>query len=224
MRVFLMALVTAASGLVGADDPPQPVIRGDGMAQQATFAQKNFDALRVSGPFHITVKRGPRFGVEVSGDRNLVPLVQVQVDGTTLVVEIQGQIEPKLNLELEVVLPALVRYDQIGCMQSHVDEFEVKCLTLTATGNGMLVCSARAREVTIEARGGAAIDLRAGRVEHATISGTGGTTIQLPAIRSVRGRLIGRSKLTYQGEDARVNVSMIGASTVERSSRETGRP
>lgn len=129
----------------------------------------SFDRLRVEGPFRVTVATGsPR--VTVSGERQAIDAVEVEANGTTLVVRARSGVwdgpdgqRSSANAEPVVVTlstPSLVSAYVIGAAQVSVAQMRGQRIDLSLSGTGALsVARADADQVnaTVIGSGGIAV-------------------------------------------------------------------
>ena len=113
--LFAVGLATGCSGsfLIG-----PPAILGSGVSEEEARAVDAFHALDVGNALRVivSVTSGAKPGVKISGDDNLVPLVESFIRNGTLILRVKDDstISPKLPLLAEVVAGELDGVDVSG--------------------------------------------------------------------------------------------------------------
>ena len=110
-----------------------PTIRGSGVAKEETRPVEAFHALEAENILEVTVAvtHGAKPSLKISGDDNLVPLIESTVRDGVLILRIKDQstISPKLPLLAQVVTGELDRVEASGAANvkvsggSKVDQF-----------------------------------------------------------------------------------------------------
>jgi hypothetical protein len=221
-----------------------PAIPGSGVAKDETRAVDAFHAVDAGNALQVTVAitPGAKPGLKLSGDDNLVPLVESVVTQGTLILRIKdnSNISPKLPLLLEVVTDKLdgieasgaasikVKGDSgtkierftasaSGAATISVEEIDVSQAVASASGASGLVLSGSASSMKVEASGASSVKAQGLKAEDADVSISGASAVALSASRSVAGDVSGASQLNLHGHPKKNNVSTAGASSVNES-------
>jgi Putative auto-transporter adhesin, head GIN domain len=231
--------VGAASGCNGDFVFGPPPIRGSGVAKEETRAVDAFHALDVGNALQVNVlvTSGAKPGLKISGDDNLVPLIESVIRDGTLILRLKdnSSVSPKLPLLAEVVAGNLDRVeasdaasvkvtggakvDQFtasasGAAQVSVEGLESSSAVASASGASHVGLSGSAASLKVDASGASQVKAAALKVEDANVSISGASGVVLSAIKSVTGDVSGASRLDYQGSPAKKTVSTSGASQV----------
>jgi hypothetical protein len=236
--IVVLAVATAsgcdAISLIGL-----PSIQGSGVAKDENRAVDAFHAVDAANAVqvNVTVKAGATPRLKISGDDNLVPLVESVVRDGTLVLRLKenSSISPKLPLLAEVVTGDLDRVEASGASNVKV-KGEVKVDQFTATSSGAasvsvesiasskavasatgashVVLLGTAKSLKVDASGASEVKAESLDVEDAEVSISGASNATLRAKNSVAGDVSGASSLNLLGRPARNSVSTSGASQV----------
>jgi hypothetical protein len=216
-----------------------PPIAGSGVSKEETRAVDAFHALEAGNALEVSVivTPGAKAGVKISGDDNLVPLVESLVrDGTlTLRVKDDSRISPKLPLLAEVVASELDGVEASGAAsikvkggakvnrfsasasgaaEVSVEGVESSQAVASATGASHVVLSGSATSLKVEASGASRVKAQALPVDDAQVSISGASGVALRANKNVGGDVSGASQLELHGSPAKKTVSTSGASQV----------
>jgi phage shock protein PspC (stress-responsive transcriptional regulator) len=210
--------------------------------ENRSFDLNDFNQVRVSGAYHVRIRRGDAYSVVARGrDRQLRNLL-IRRDGNQLIIRPErnifdlrfrdGDDQPVL---ITMVLPELRRADLSGAVKADIAGFNNPDFTLSASGAVESVATVNSRNVRIDATGACQTTL-AGSGEHLEIEGTGACEIRATRFRAthadveltgasnarvyVTGRLnaevAGPSHVTYRGNPQVVNADESGIGRVEK--------
>ena len=149
-------------------------VKGSGTPGQSVRQVAAFDAIEVSGTLDADITPGP-LHVEVSGDDNLVPLVETEVHGQTLVLRQTKSMRPRLALRVAIQAPSFRRVEGLRRGRRNLIHVAGDDLRLDLSGAGNLVADGSVHHLTVDVSGAGTIyatALTAERVD-ASISGAG---------------------------------------------------
>jgi|SRR5580704_1171534 len=211
-------------------------LAGSGVAASRSVDAKDFTAVEVDGPFEVTLERGDKFNVTITGDDNLLPLVDVQNAAGKLSIGIQsGQnVRPKAGLKAKINMPAIEAVDLRGACSGSINGFkggkdlkvnvegastitgEIQAvkLTLEAGGASQIKLTGKARECRAEAQGASQLHLGDLAVEKAVVQLDGASSGAVKASDKLDYELNGASHLDYRGSPKIGNKEVQGASSV----------
>ncbi len=107
-RTVLIALAASASaGALAADR----TVRGSGSAATERRAVSGFNRIAIVGSFEVEMRQGTQEGVELTGDDNLLALVETRVERASGAATLK--IGPKNDTQLGATRPIHVRVDLI---------------------------------------------------------------------------------------------------------------
>jgi hypothetical protein len=236
---LLVSALFVASGCTGRFTLGPPAISGSGVAKDETRPIEAFHALDAQNALHVTVAvtQGAKPSLKISGDDNLVPLVEsVVLDGKLILrIKENTNIRPKLKLLAEVVTDQLDRVEASGATDvkvtggSKVEQFTAEAsgaarlsvaglqtpkAVATAAGASRLVLAGTAESLKVDASGAGQVEAESLKVDDAVVSISGAATVDLRASKSVAGDVSGAAQLNLHGKPARKSVSTSGAGGV----------
>jgi hypothetical protein len=219
-----------------------PAIKGSGVAKEETRILEAFHALEAGSVLQVTVAvtKGAKPGLKISGDDNLVPLVESELRDGTLILRNKdhSNFSPKLPLLVEVITGELDGVEASGVSQvtvkagSKVDQFtagasgaarvaveglETKKAIVSTSGASNVVLKGTAESLKADAAGASQVKAEELKVEDAEVSISGASGIAVHASKSVGGDVSGASQLNLYGRPAKNTVSISGASSVNDS-------
>lgn len=210
--------------------------------EQRSYDLQGFDRVRVSGAYHVRIRRGDNFSVVARGRERQLRHLQIRREGNQLVIRPDRDVfnwrlgdEDHQAVLLTVEMPALSRVDLSGAVKADIAGFDTPEFALSASGAVESVASVNSRRVRLDATGACKTTL-AGSGEELQIEGTGACEIRANRFRAthadveltgasnarvfVTGRLnaevSGPSHITYQGNPQVVNADESGIGRIEK--------
>jgi putative autotransporter adhesin-like protein len=186
---------------------------GNGKAARQTRTLVPFHEVELSGSLAGDITLGPTQSVEITGDENLLPLVETEVEGGTLKVHTTRSVRPKLEIAVHVVVPAIDAVSLSGSCTAKVQAQSDK-LSVSLSGSGSITASGKVGELSIKGSGStkvAAAELAADRV-HISISGSGDAEVAAATALDVD--ISGSGSVVYHGHP-KVTKSISGSGSVE---------
>jgi len=175
-------------------------VKGSGQAKAEVRSVAAFTALDISGAIRVEVTVAPEPRVEVSGDDNLVPLIDTLVDGSSLKIRNRESVRPDVPLVVRVAAPTLTAIAASGATivalhGRHDDQLAIKIHgAATLRGDGT------AQQLTIEASGSGTLDLDQLVAARASVTSSGASTVSVNVSRSLDVHATGASTVTYRGD------------------------
>jgi Putative auto-transporter adhesin, head GIN domain len=102
----------------------EPIV-GSGTLATKTWDLTGFDRVQVRSTFRAAITKGTTFKVTTTADDNVLPLLQVVKDGTTLKIGLsRGSYRLKSQLKADVTLPTLLGLDITGASKGTLKGFQ----------------------------------------------------------------------------------------------------
>jgi hypothetical protein len=212
---------------------------GSGVSKEETRPLDAFHALDAGNALQVLVliTPGAKPSLKISGDDNLVPLIESVIRDGTLILRVKdnSSISPKLPLLAEVVAGELDGVEASGAAsvkvkggakvnrftasasgaaQVSVEGVESSQAVASTSGASHVGLSGSAASLKVDASGASQVKAEALQVEDADVSISGASGVSLRASKSVNGDVSGASQLELHGSPAKKNVSTSGASQV----------
>jgi hypothetical protein len=211
---------------------------GSGKVGRKEVKVADFDALEVHLPIHVSAKQAKVFSVVISGDDNLLDVVKVSKEGSTLKLSAAKRSwQTSQPLKATITMPALERVQMDAASQLMIQGFksskdfgvkitaaskldgsiEANNLKVDATGASKVKLKGSAKEAKLSASGACKIDLEEFGLDSAKLKLTGACKASVNAKTKLDYSLSGASKLQYQGNPTIGQARSTGASSVSRS-------
>ena len=231
IALLLAAVVILPAGGCGLEG-----IAGSGVSASRKGDAKDFTAVEVSGPFEVTLERGDKFDVTVTGDDNLLEYVEIKNAGGKLSIGIQAErnLRPQLGLRAKISLPAIEAVSLTGACNGSIHGFkggkqlkvnvigasklegevEVDKLSLEAIGASQIKLTGRVHECSADAEAASQLHLGDLAVEKAVVRLNAASTGEVKASDKLDYELNAASHLDYRGSPKIGTSQVEGASSV----------
>jgi RNA polymerase sigma factor (sigma-70 family) len=220
-------------------------IRGSGNLVSKDIAIKDFTAVEVGTVFRVEITRADTFRVTVTADDNLLPLIKVTKDGSSLrlALDAQNKAVTSTTLKATITMPALERIwaasaSQVQCTGFKSDKAFKADIAHASKLNGDI----EAAKVTLEVVGGSSVTLK-GSAKEAHLSASNASQLHLgdlvldradvtlknasSATINVKSQLdydiANASRLVYAGDPALGKQQATGASSASRKGARRGK-
>ena len=215
-------------------------VRGSGRVSSERRSAAGFDRIAVAGRFELELRQGGAEGVELSGEDNLLSLVETRVegkDGATL------RISPRRDIDLRPSLPIRIRVDLIrltsvdlagdatvrasglrtaklalaigGAGDIAISGLEAERLAVNVGGSGKLAIDGRSAEASLSIAGSGRVALPALAADEVSISIAGSGSAEVRAERTLKISIAGSGRVRHSGA-AQPVVSIVGTGDVRR--------
>jgi len=211
--IGLLGVVTSV-GCVGMDLHFDQGVKGSGKLATEHRNVSGFSKIDMEGAYDITVKVGPAAGVDLSGDDNLLKLIETKIKGDTLVVSSKKNLRTKKPLKVTITTPNLKAFSLEGAGDVDISGINESEFSVDLSGAGDLKASGQAKKLhaTLSGAGDVQLyDLKSETV-NASLSGTG--NLKVWATKYLKASMSGVGDLSYKGHPAQVEKSSSGVGEV----------
>jgi len=192
-----------------------PYEEGSGTVVTETRSIETFQALSASRGLDVFVSAGDSNVASVTADDNLLPRITTDVTDGTLVVTVDGSIETKHPIRVDVTTASPI--DKItadAAAAVDCEDLQSASLVVRASSGSSVRAAGRATYLDLVADAGATADLRNVDVAAAQVTVSSGSTAHVRASDAVRGTCTVGSTLRLYGPPATVAVDTDAGSTV----------
>lgn len=194
----------------------QRLVEGSGVQASQERQVDEFSAIELAGPAEVTVTVGEEQSVVVEADDNILPLIETNVRGDTLVIGTKAltTLDPDLPITVNVTVTSLDEVSLSGSGDITIQGIAAPSFEIELSGSGDITAEGAADSLTISLNGSGDVacgDLKAKSVT-ASINGSGDVTVY--AIDSLDAAVYGSGTVEYRGDPAEVNQSAPGSGRV----------
>ena len=193
----------------------RPVQVGSGKPASVERTLPAFERIALRSAENVEVRVGGKHSVKVSGDDNLLELVETRVEGDTLVIESRGSYRTKTPLLVEVQLPRLRHFALDGSADARLSGIRGERLGVELNGSGDIEASGEVDELEVEVNGSGDADLGSLWAKHVEAELNGSGDIDVAASEELRAEINGSGDIRYRGAPAKLRSEVNGSGDVE---------
>jgi hypothetical protein len=180
---------------------------------------RDFDSLRIRGPWTVTLTQGEAYSVEVRFPANYRDRIEVYTQRDDLIVEVEPfTISGITKLSIEVTMPYLEDIRVMGAVDMGFSGFESEEVEITIDGAGDVTGIDNViEELSVTVDGAVNVDLKKSTCKNADVVLNGAGNVDLTMAGGVlSGRIDGLGVITYAGKVTEQTVQLHGLGSVER--------
>lgn len=213
MRSF--GLVLALLPLGGCSLAVFDQVRGSGVMKTESRKASGFTSVVGVGSEEIVIQVGKPFAVTVTGDDNIVPLIETKVQGTTLRVGGKSNYSTKKGVRVTVSMPSLASMRLLGSGTMSATGLAAKNLDIVLDGSGRMSATGRVDSLKSELNGSGEIDLTKLGVSSADLVLAGSGRMRADVRDRLDATIAGSGEIVYRGTP-KVNQSVTGSGAIRR--------
>jgi hypothetical protein len=213
---FILALGGAAVLGSGCANGSVARVHGSGVAKTETRGVGGFHAIRLDGAADVNVTVGQRTEVTVTADDNVLPVIETQVQGGTLVIGNRESYESRVGVRVTIVTPTLDAFELNGSGNVTVKGLSGGTFTAKIRGSGNLTADGTVDGLRASIAGSGdlrLVDLKAKKAD-VSIAGSGNATVS--AEDSFSASVSGSGDVRYKGNPSNVQSNVAGSGSVEK--------
>lgn len=174
---------------------------------------KSFTKINTHGSFDVNVKIGAQSDLVVTGDDNIVKLVEFRVDGQTLHIKTTDSYSTHLGLKVDVTVPKLNGYSIDGSGDAVIAGAQGEELGLSISGSGSIRASGSSKKLSAAISGSGDIDASEVTADSASADISGSGTIKVGKSQALAAAIAGSGDILYKGKPS-VSKSIHGSGDV----------
>ena len=191
-------------------------VQGSGVAKTETRDVGAFSLVRLDGSADVKVTIGEKPSLTISGDDNILPLIETTVKDNQLVITSHGSISPKLPLKAEITTPSLTGFAINGSGDVKIAGLNEKEFAASIRGSGDMTVTGAAESLKVDIKGSGDAKLDGLAAKKATVSVSGSGDVQVNATDSLTATVAGSGDVRYSGEPKELVKSVAGSGSVQR--------
>ena len=206
--IFLLASV-------GCGDMVGPHVQGSGVAKTEPRGVGAFKNIRLDGAAKINVQIGNDRSVTVTADDNVLPLIETDVHGDTLVISSKENYSTRIGVTVTITTPDLAGIELNGSGDVNVKDLKGGRFSTIIRGSGNVSADGTVDEVNAEIKGSGDVklaDLQAKRGE-VSVAGSGNVTVNVTD--ELQASIAGSGDVRYKGSP-KVQKSVAGSGSVKQ--------
>jgi hypothetical protein len=187
------------------------LIKGNGIIGTERREIDSFQAIKVEGTMNVSYRRATNVRVEVSGDQNLLPLINTQVVQGVLVISSTQSYQTQRPIVIELTSPSLSRVALQGASNITLKGLNDKSLQLDIKGSGDVNAEGNVSQFSVHTKGSGDVNAKDLKSIHADLQVTGSGNIANTVKQSLKASIAGSGDITYFGHPKNVAPQIAGS-------------
>jgi hypothetical protein len=189
--------------------------KGSGNAATETRAVGAFSEVEVRGSVTLEVSMGEAHRLELSGDDNLLPLVETTIEGSRLVIRPKQDVNPELPLVARVTTPDLKLVKGSGATEVSVRDVDNQALEVELSGAGKMAVAGKTGELTLRVSGAGSVDAKDAVAEKIAVHVSGAGSVEVGAPKELKVDVSGAGSVSYDGSPT-ITKHISGSGSVDK--------
>ncbi|MBU1240780.1 DUF2807 domain-containing protein [Myxococcota bacterium] len=189
-------------------------VKGSGVIIEEKRQVTPFTAVEISGGYTLTLSVGAKESLTLSGDDNLLPLIESSVEAGVLKLKNKKAISPKSPIVLKITTKSLSSLKIFGSLSGSVSGVSGGPFAASVSGSCSLTVTGKCDALKIRIAGSGNVNARglSAKSAHTTISGSG--KIAVAVTDSIHAKISGSGEISYAGNPSKVEKSISGSGKI----------
>lgn len=212
-RRWWILLAALLPGCVGGGSPE---LRGDGVAASESRSVPAFTTVSTSGAFDVDVVTAATPSVTVDAERNLLPEIVTEVNGSELKVYPKRSINPTRKIVVRIAHPGIRGVSMSGAGDVTVRGVEVDAFRLRISGAGNARLDGKVGTLDVGVSGAGDVMAAGLDAKDVTASVSGAGDLEVKASGTLSASVSGAGSIVYHGDPQSVDTRVSGAGSVRK--------
>ena len=187
---------------------------GSGVEATETRTVDEFTRVSLAGSAKVVITVGADRKVVVRGDDNLIGELETTVDGGTLNISENGNLNPKAGLTVEITVPQLEGVDVSGSGDLSAQGVNGDSFSASVSGSGSVEATGEVSAAEVNVSGSGNVGLEKLTAEDVTVDVSGSGNARVYASRSLNATISGSGNVGYSGNPANVEKDVSGSGEI----------
>ncbi len=204
--------VPASAGFLHRNDQ----IEGSGKLETRDFDLKTFTGLELNGSLDAEITIGDRQKVTVTLDDNLFSNLEMDVEGSTLVIQWDKSCDPDNKSKVVITVARLEAIELNGAGDIDVTGFRGDSFEFRLRGAGDLDIEGEVDDLEITLMGAGDVSAKGLKAKHVDVTVTGVGNAEVTATESIEARVSGVGDIDYWGNPEKERTRVSGLGDIDR--------
>ncbi len=193
----------------------EPGVHGSGKQASENRDVSKFNKIEMQGAYDVDVKLGSKQSVAISGDDNLIKLVETKVTDGTLVLSTKENVHPSKKLRVTITAPNLQSFALKGAGDVNIQGIHEDNFAIDLRGAGDLTAAGEAKKLSVTLKGAGYVKLYDLHSENASVDLSGAGDVNVYASKYLKAKVSGVGDLSYKGHPATVEKDKSGVGDIK---------
>lgn len=190
-------------------------VSGSGNRQKQKREVASFTSISTNGAFHVEVVAQKPLAVEIEGDDNILPLINMEVSNNVLHIKPGHNYSVREPIIIRITVPNLEGISSNGAGKIEVAGLNNEKFEIGLNGATAIKVSGETKLVSIDTNGAGKIDTSKLRAARAVVDSKGVSTVEVHAADQLDVTVSGPSSVIYSGDPV-VNKTVNGPGSVQK--------
>lgn len=189
-------------------------VHGSGKMATEQRPITDFEAIDVGGVFQVELVAGKDYSVEVEADDNLLPLIETEVRGGTLHIQLEKKVKTSNDLRVRITAPNIEKIEASGASKITASGLNNESLSVDCSGASRVNVSGQTASLSVEISGASSVNATELTAVNGDIDASGASRVDVNVTGELKSEASGASKITYSGQPRNVEKRQSGAASV----------
>jgi hypothetical protein len=191
-------------------------VSGSGKVATDKRDVKGFTSVDVSGVFQVEIVSGKDYSVEVQADDNILPLIETNVSGSTLQIDLKDKASTRSDMVVRITAPNIERVETTGASKVTASGIKNDSFSINTTGASKVYLTGETANLDIDVTGASLVDAEQLNAAIANIQASGASKINVNVSGELHSEASGASRIVYSGDPKTVDNHQSGASSISK--------
>jgi len=186
-------------------------LKGSGKKGQLSRKVPPYDQIEVNSALDVVYRQADSQSLELSGDDNIIPLIQTTVKNGILLLDINKSYSSSMPISVTLQSPSLSRLTVSGSSDVVLRAIDTDKLIITLTGTGDISAEGKVKSLSLDVVGSGDVNFKNLAADRAEVKLSGSGDIQLTSLDELSVVLIGSGDIVYYGGPENINKKIVGS-------------
>ncbi len=186
---------------------------GSGAITTESRSVSGFSEVEVRGVIHLELTLGGAQTLSLTGDDNLLPLIETEVVGDKLIIKSTRNISPSAPLVAKVEAPDVTLVEGSGAADLRISHVDNRELAVELSGVGKLHVEGKTEKLRLRVSGAGSANAQQLAAADIVVDVSGAGTVDVGAPKKLAVEISGAGTVRYEG-DPTIEKNLSGAATV----------
>jgi hypothetical protein len=191
------------------------VISGSGIHLDESRPVSGFSRIQIKMGADLAVTQGDTEALTISADDNLLPHIITTVQGGSLIIESNANLQPSQPIRLHVNFETLTEIDILGSSNISGDDLNLEALTIRFDGSGTTRLTGAVQTQSVYIRGRATINHFDLLSASSAVDISGSATVEVSASDTLQVTVAGQGFVFYDGDPV-ITQNISGSASISQ--------
>lgn len=191
-------------------------LKGSGKKNTISRDLSGYQRIQVGiGAFDVNYKSGKSYSLTITGDDNIIPLINTEVTGGILKLSLTRSYSSKIPITVSITSPELEAITVSGSSTVRLSSIHSSNFSIQSSGTADISASGQVENLKIQLFGTGDLNLKKLVADQVQVKIEGAGDIVLTARKSLTAAVSGTGDLVYYGRPKQVHTDISGVGDIE---------